>query len=169
MILAMSVCTWISGGVRGFQLLALSWWSSSNFRLMFSMDSWSISQKPARSWEMGRGCAFGFWHTWRQAYKHTVYMLNHPVLVFLFVCLFLSGSLFGIWMMQSSSDLGEYLACIVTTLIFSILIFNQTQISLSVCCTIISSWLCEQQQNKLNSIPPPPYKFHNKDIFSNLQ
>lgn len=57
------VCTWISGGVRGFQLFALSWWSSSNFRLMFSMDSWSMSQKPARSWEMGRGCAFGFWDT----------------------------------------------------------------------------------------------------------
>lgn len=44
-------------------MLALSWCSSSNFRLMFSIDSWSMSQKPARSWEMGRGCAFGFWYT----------------------------------------------------------------------------------------------------------
>lgn len=108
-IFAMSVCTWISGGVRGFQLLALSWWSSSNFRLMFSMDSWSISQKPARSWEMGRGCAFGFWHTRRQAYKHTLFIC----FITEFWSFILSGSSFGIWMVQSLSDLGENLACVV--------------------------------------------------------
>lgn len=70
---AMCVCTWTSGGLRGFQLLALSWWSSSNFRLMFSIESWSISQKPARSWEMGRGFALGFYctHMYMDTHKHT--------------------------------------------------------------------------------------------------
>lgn len=53
-------CTFLSGGSRGLQLLALSWWSSSNFRLIFSMESWSMSQNPARSWATGRGWAFGF-------------------------------------------------------------------------------------------------------------
>lgn len=57
----LQVCyTFLSGGSRGLQLLALSWCSSSNFRLMFSMESWSISQNPARSWATGRGWAFRF-------------------------------------------------------------------------------------------------------------
>lgn len=53
--------TFLSGGSIGLQLLALSWWSSSNLRLIFSIDSWSISQKPARSEATGRGCALGFY------------------------------------------------------------------------------------------------------------
>lgn len=59
-MLTICVFTFLSGGSRGLQLLALSWWSSSNLRLMFSIDSWSISQKPARSEATGRGWALGF-------------------------------------------------------------------------------------------------------------
>lgn len=55
-----NACTFLSGGSRSLQLLAFSWCSSSNFRLMFSIDSCSISQNPARSWDTGRGWAFGF-------------------------------------------------------------------------------------------------------------
>lgn len=54
------VLTFLSGGSRGLQLFARSWWSSSNLRLMFSMESWSMSQKPARSEATGRGWALGF-------------------------------------------------------------------------------------------------------------
>lgn len=59
-IMENGVCTFLSGGSRGLQLLALSWWSSSNLRLMFSIDNWSMSQKPARSEATGRGWALGF-------------------------------------------------------------------------------------------------------------
>jgi len=55
------IYTFLSGGSSVLQLLAFSWCSSSNFRLMFSMDSCSISQNPARSWDTGRGWALGFW------------------------------------------------------------------------------------------------------------
>lgn len=52
--------TFLSWGSICFQLLAFNWWSSSNFILIFSMDNCSISQNPAKSWEVGRGCALGF-------------------------------------------------------------------------------------------------------------
>lgn len=54
------VLTFLSGGSRGLQLFARSWCSSSNLRLMFSMESWSMSQNPARSEATGRGWALGF-------------------------------------------------------------------------------------------------------------
>lgn len=59
-MLRTGVHTFLSGGSRGLQLFARSWWSSSNLRLMFSMESWSMSQKPARSEATGRGWALGF-------------------------------------------------------------------------------------------------------------
>lgn len=51
---------WAAADVMGCQSLDLRWYSSSNLRLMSSMDSWRRSQKPARSWAVGRGLAFVF-------------------------------------------------------------------------------------------------------------
>lgn len=52
--------TFLSGVSASCQLLALRWYSSSNFMLMSSMDSWRRSQNPAKSWAVGLGLALGF-------------------------------------------------------------------------------------------------------------
>ena len=51
--------TFFSGGSLQFKSLSL--WRSWNLTLTSSMLSWSRSQKPARSWEVGWGYADGSW------------------------------------------------------------------------------------------------------------
>lgn len=53
--------TFFCGFSQSCQLLALRWYSSSNFMLMSSIESWSRSQNPARSCAVGRGLALMFY------------------------------------------------------------------------------------------------------------
>lgn len=55
--------TFFSGLSMSLQLLFLICCSWSNFMVTSSMESCSRSQKPARSWEVGRGMALGSWET----------------------------------------------------------------------------------------------------------
>lgn len=60
--------TFFSGLSTGLQLFFLICCSRSNFMVTSSMESCNRSQKPARSWEVGRGMALGSC----QGRKHTL-------------------------------------------------------------------------------------------------
>lgn len=65
---------WAAADGTGCQSFDLRWYSSSNLRLMSSMESCSRSQKPARSWAVGFGwLVFTFWTKEREKNEWIAY------------------------------------------------------------------------------------------------